>query len=105
MLERMTPNNYQRWTWVVRSSSLAALGRTDEANASVREALKQHPDLTVESMINEPGLSTVERSRFIETMPLAGFPPCAKPEVLAKLAKPVRLPECEAGKANPLGQP
>ncbi|CAN7761307.1 adenylate/guanylate cyclase domain-containing protein [Ensifer sp. Root127] len=105
MLERMTPNNYQKWTWVVRSSSLAALGRTDEANASVIEALKQHPDLTVESMINEPGLSTVERSRFIETMPLAGFPVCAKPEALAKLAKPVRLPECEAGKANPLGQP
>ncbi|MDP9813843.1 TolB-like protein/class 3 adenylate cyclase/Flp pilus assembly protein TadD [Rhizobium tibeticum] len=105
MLERMTPNNYQKWTWVVRSSSLAALGRTDEANASVIEALKQHPDLTVESMINEPGLSTMERSRFIETMPLAGFPACAKHEALAKFAKPVRLPECEAGKANPLGQP
>ena len=105
MLERMTPDNYQRWTWVVRSSSLAALGRTDEAAASVTEALKQHPDLTVESMINEPGLSTIERSRFIETMPLAGFPACSKPEALAKLAKPVRLPECEAGNGNPLGQP
>ena len=105
MLERMTPNNYQRWTWVVRSSSLAALGRTDEANASVREALKQHPDLTVESMINEPGLSTMERSRFIETMPLAGFPACAKPEALAKLANPARLPECEAGEVNPIQQP
>lgn len=105
MLERMTPNNYQKWTWVVRSSSLAALGRTDEANASAREALKQHPDLTVESMINEPGLSSIERSRFIETMPLAGFPACAKPEALAKLAKPVRLPECEAAKADPIAQP
>ncbi|MER9080813.1 adenylate/guanylate cyclase domain-containing protein [Mesorhizobium sp. M0895] len=105
MLERMTPNNYQKWNWVVLSSSLAALGRTDEAKASVREALKQHPDLTVESIINEPGMNTTERSRFIETMPLAGFPACAKPEVLAKLAKPVRLPECEAGEAQPLGQP
>lgn len=104
MLERMTPNNYQRWTWVVRSSALAALGRTDEANASVREALKRHPDLTVESMINEPGLSTIERSRFIETMPLAGFPACAKPEALAKFARPLRLPECEAEKATPLGR-
>ncbi|PCD69897.1 adenylate/guanylate cyclase domain-containing protein [Rhizobium phaseoli] len=105
MLERMTPNNYQRWTWVVRSSSLAALGRTEEAKASAIEAVKQHPEVTVESMINEPGLSTIERDRFIETMPLAGFPACAKPEVLAKLAKPVRLPECEAGKAEPLQQP
>ncbi|MDF0694944.1 adenylate/guanylate cyclase domain-containing protein [Rhizobium sp. MC63] len=105
MLERMTPNNYQRWTWVVRSSSLAALGRTEEAKASAMEAVKQHPEVTVESMINEPGLSTIERNRFIETMPLAGFPACARPEVLAKLAKPVRLPECEAGKAEPLQQP
>ncbi|AXA45063.1 Adenylate and Guanylate cyclase catalytic domain family protein (plasmid) [Rhizobium leguminosarum] len=105
MLERMTPDNYQRWTWVVRSSSLAALGRTDEAHASAMETLKQHPEVTVESMISEPGLSTIERNRFIETMPLAGFPACAKPEALANLAKPVRLPECEAGKANPLEQP
>ncbi|TAT97676.1 adenylate/guanylate cyclase domain-containing protein (plasmid) [Rhizobium ruizarguesonis] len=105
MLERMTPNNYQRWTWVVRSSSLAALGRTDEAHASAMETLKQHPEVTVESVISEPGLSIIERNRFIETMPLAGFPACAKPEALANLAKPVRLPECEAGKAEPLGQP
>ncbi|AZO75690.1 MAG: adenylate/guanylate cyclase domain-containing protein [Mesorhizobium sp.] len=105
MLERMTPDNYDHWRWVVFSGSLAALGRMDEANAAVRETLKQYPDLTVESMINEVGLSTRERSRFIETMPLAGFPACAKPEALAKFAKPVRLPECEAGEAQPLGQP
>lgn len=105
MLERIAPNNYQKWNWVVRSSSLAALGRIDEANASVRETLKHHPDLTVESIINESGMSTTERSRFIETMPLAGFPACAKTGALAKLAKPVRLPECEAEEAQPLGQP
>ena len=105
MLERMAPNNYQKWNWVIRSSSLAALGRIDEANASVRETLKHHPNLTVESLINESGLSTTERSRFIETMPLAGFPTCAKPEALAKLVKPVRLPECAAREGKPLGQP
>jgi hypothetical protein len=27
----------------------------------------------------------------------AGFPACAKPEDLAKLAKPLRLPECARG--------
>ncbi|TIT78079.1 MAG: tetratricopeptide repeat protein, partial [Mesorhizobium sp.] len=105
MLVRMTPNNYDQWRWVVFGSTLAALGRMDEANAAVRETLTQYPDLTVESMINQVGLSAKERSRFIETMPLAGFPACAKPEALAKLAKPVRLPECEAGEAQPLGQP
>jgi hypothetical protein len=50
-------------------------------------------------------MSTTERARFIETMPLADFPPCAKPEALAKLAKPVRLPQCEAGQAKSSGQP
>jgi TolB-like protein/class 3 adenylate cyclase/Tfp pilus assembly protein PilF len=102
MLERMAPDNYQMWNWVVRSSSLAALGRIDEANASVRETLKQYPDLTVESVLGESALSETERSRFIETMRLAGYPVCASPEAIAKLAKPVRLPECEAKSA---GQP
>ncbi|MER8402999.1 adenylate/guanylate cyclase domain-containing protein [Mesorhizobium sp. M1348] len=105
MLERKTPDNYGKGGWVVRSSSFAALGRIDEANASVRETLKRYPDLTVEGMVNEFSLSKTERGRFIETMPLAGFPACAKTGSLAKLAKPVRLPECEAGEAQPLGQP
>ncbi|RRH90966.1 adenylate/guanylate cyclase domain-containing protein [Mesorhizobium tamadayense] len=105
MLERKTPDNYGKWGWVVRSSSFAALGRIDEANASVRETLKRYPDLTVEGMVNDFSLSKTERGRFIETMPLAGFPLCAKPEALAELAKPVRLPECETREAQPLGQP
>jgi TolB-like protein/class 3 adenylate cyclase/tetratricopeptide (TPR) repeat protein len=97
MLERKTPDNYDKWSWVVRSSSLAALGRIDEAKASVSESLKQYPDLSVEGIINESSLSETERGRFTETMPLAGFPLCAKPEALGQLAKPARLPECEKG--------
>lgn len=105
MLERKTTDNYSKWEWMMRSSSFAALDRIDEANASVRETLKRYPDLTVEGMVNEFSLSKTERGRFIETMPLAGFPLCAKPEALSELAKPVRLPECEAEEAKPLGQP
>ena len=86
-------------------SSFAALDRIGETNASVRETLKRYPDLTVEGMVNEFRLSKTERGRFIETMPPAGFPLCAKPKALAELAKPVRLPECEAGEAKPLSQP
>lgn len=96
-LGRKTPDNFDQWSWVVRSSSLAALGRMDEASASVRETLNRYPDLTVEGMINGFALSKTERDRFIETMQLAGFPQCAKPEAIAKLAKPVRLPKCEKG--------
>jgi TolB-like protein/class 3 adenylate cyclase/Flp pilus assembly protein TadD len=94
MLERLTPDNYDKWRWVVRSSSLAGLGRIEEAKASVKEALKRHPDLTVEGMVNEPGTSAAKRRRFIETMPLAGFPLCASDEQLAKMSNPQRLPEC-----------
>jgi TolB-like protein/class 3 adenylate cyclase len=94
MLERLTPDNYNKWRWVVRSSSLAGLGRIEEAKASVKEALKRHPDLTVEGMVNEPGLSAAESRRFIETMPLAGFPLCASDEQVAKISNPQRLPEC-----------
>ncbi len=95
MLDRKTPDNYGKWEWVVRSGSFAALGRTDEANTSVRQALKRYPDLTVEGWFNEFSLSKTQRGRFIETMPLAGFPLCAKPEALAEISKPVRLPVCE----------
>ena len=44
--------------------------------------------------MNLPGTHENDGRRLIETMRLAGFPACAKPEVLAGLAKPVRLPEC-----------
>jgi hypothetical protein len=94
MLEHKSPENYGKWGWVLRGGSLAAVGRTEEASASVRETLELYPDLTVEGWVNELGLSKTERGRFIEAMTLAGFPLCAISEALAKLATPVRLPEC-----------
>ncbi|NGO55748.1 hypothetical protein G6N73_32825 [Mesorhizobium camelthorni] len=50
-------------------------------------------------------LIAAEHQRHIQTMRLAGFPACAKPGALAKLAKPLRLPECEAGQMQPAEQP
>ena len=51
-------------------------------------------DLTIEGFVSLPGTNDNDRRRLIETMRLAGFPACAKPEALAGLNKPVRLPEC-----------
>ncbi|TJW62134.1 MAG: tetratricopeptide repeat protein, partial [Mesorhizobium sp.] len=48
MLEGLTPDNYNQWRWMVRSGSLAGAGRMEEAQASVKEALKRHPEMTVE---------------------------------------------------------
>ena len=42
----------------------------------------------------------MERARITEAMRKAGFPPCAKPEDLARFEKPIRLPECEAERAK-----
>lgn len=94
MLEGLTPDNYNQWRWMVRSGSLAGAGRIEEAQASVKEALKRHPDMTVEGMVNTPGISAVERERLLETLLPAGFPPCASDEQLAKMTDPKRLPEC-----------
>ncbi|HEV2899369.1 MAG TPA: adenylate/guanylate cyclase domain-containing protein [Pseudaminobacter sp.] len=105
VMERQTPDNYTKYAWVERAASFAVLGRATEAEATVKEALRRYPDLTIESFANEPGVSAAENLRHIETMRLAGFPPCAKPETLANLAKPVRLPECEAEQTIPPGTP
>jgi tetratricopeptide (TPR) repeat protein len=94
MLERMPPDSYQMGIWALRGGSLASLGQTADAKKSVEEALKRHPKLTIEAMANEPGYSEAEHQTFIRTMRLAGFPPCAQPDELARVANPVRLPEC-----------
>ena len=65
-----------------------------EAKATVEEAVKRYPNITIETIANDPASNEAERKRHIETMRLAGFPACAPPEEIAKLAKPVRLPEC-----------
>jgi hypothetical protein len=74
----------------------AALGRQEEARAAVADALKRHPNLTIEGFaLNSPGYSDAERQRLVEGMRAAGFPPCAKPEQLQGMTAPIRLPECQ----------
>ena len=75
---------------VLASLPLAALA----AKPTVKEALKRFPNLTIEAVANDRGTNEVERQRHVDTMRLAGFPPCAPPEEMARLAKPFRLPEC-----------
>ena len=58
------------------------------------DALAHFPDLTIEGFTGTADWSDAERKRLIGTMRAAGFPPCAKPETLAKNPQLVRLPEC-----------
>ena len=94
MMDRLKADNYGTWLWPYRVGALAALGRSVEAKTAVTDALKWFPNLTIEGTANEPGYSDAERKRLVDTLRLAGFPPCAKPEALAKIEKPLRLPEC-----------
>ena len=94
VVERLPKENYTFYSWVLRAASYAALGRSAEAKAALADALEHHPDLTIEGLTGTEGWSDEERKWMIERMRAAGFPPCAKPEVLAKNPQLVRLPEC-----------
>jgi hypothetical protein len=94
VMERQTPDNYTRNAWVQRAASFAMVGRSAEAQATLTEALQRHPDLTIEGFVSDPSFNDTEREHLIRTMKSAGFPACAKPEALARLTRPVRLPEC-----------
>jgi hypothetical protein len=92
MLLKKVPTNSR----VYRPAALAASGRTAEAKTALAEALKWFPDLTIGGFVNIPDTNENDGRRLIETMRLAGFPPCANAEVLAKIETPRRLPECQA---------
>ncbi|TDW19813.1 TolB-like protein, partial [Rhizobium azibense] len=94
MFERLGIERHNRWSWAAHAGALAAAERRTEAAALVARAIAAHPDLSIELIANEPGWSDAERQRFIDTMRLADFPACAKPGALAKIEKPLRLPEC-----------
>jgi hypothetical protein len=99
-MERQPVENYTMFGWVLRPATYAALGRTDEARAWVKDALAHYPDLTVEGWVIDPSLSDVERQRLVETMKAAGFPLCAKADQIKNVDRAARLPECRAEEAE-----
>jgi tetratricopeptide (TPR) repeat protein len=94
ILERLPKEKYQPFTWVMLAASYAALGRETQAKATVADTLAKNPDLTIEGFTGTADWSDADRKRLIGPMGAAGFPPCAKPEILAKNPQLVRLPEC-----------
>ena len=55
MQERLEPQNYGQDDVGISSGRARRLGRTAEAKASVAEALKWFPDLTIEGYVNTAG--------------------------------------------------
>jgi tetratricopeptide (TPR) repeat protein len=95
-VERQPPESRSLGGWVQQAAGYAALGRTEEARATVADALARHPKPSIQGFLSRPDFSEAERKRTGGLMRKAGFPVCAKPEELAKVEKPLRLPECAA---------
>jgi TolB-like protein/class 3 adenylate cyclase len=93
-LGHLAPENWNRTNIVVRLAVLGALGRAEEARATVGAALARYPDLSIEGHVSSPEFNDTERRSYIEALRAAGLRPCARPEELASFANPIRLPEC-----------
>src|SRR3954447_664711 len=93
-MDRQPLDSLDRGAFVMRAALYAALDRIDDAHRAVADTLGRYPDLTIEGFVSDPGYNDVERGKFMQAMRKAGFPACASADVLAGLAKPVRLPEC-----------
>ncbi len=94
MYERIPPGSLDKFRIVMKASTYAALDRKKEATAVVVETLGQFPDLTVEEFVSDPGWADAERVLLAKWMQEAGFPLCAKAEVVKALPDPFRLSEC-----------
>jgi TolB-like protein/class 3 adenylate cyclase len=99
LLERVPPETFNPFRWVILAGSYAAQSMAGEAEATRKKALASFPDLTIESFVSDPGMNDIEREKFADKMRLAGFPSCATPEQLKGLENPFRLPECSAKNA------
>ena len=49
LVERENPETRTSGGWVQRAAIYAALGRTEDARSAAADALKRHPDLTIEA--------------------------------------------------------
>ncbi len=93
--ERIPPGSLNKFKFVLKASTYAALGRKDDAAAVVAETLGQFPDLTVQEFVSDPSWADGERVLLAKWMQEAGFPLCAKAEVVEALPDPFHLFECE----------
>lgn len=79
----------------MKASTYAALGRKGEATVVVVETLGQFPDMTVQEFVSDPGWADAERVLLAKWMQEAGFPLCAKAEVIKALPDTFHLSECQ----------
>jgi TolB-like protein/class 3 adenylate cyclase len=76
--------------------SYALLGQRDDAKRARAAVLAHYPTISAEQMINQGWTFTrpQEQTLFLDGFRATNLPVCAADVDLAKIAKPVRLPEC-----------
>jgi tetratricopeptide (TPR) repeat protein len=81
--------------FAIVAGSLAALGRTDEAEALAKRGTARFPGLlSIERFALNRGWPPGDSKVIADLMRRAGFPACATSQELADTPNPVRLPEC-----------
>ena len=85
---------------IVFAASLAKLGRQAEATAAIAELRRQQPNHSIELAVSDWSLLASQRDLLIEGLRAAGLPPCATEDDLTGIAQPIRLPECQTGRAQ-----
>jgi tetratricopeptide (TPR) repeat protein len=73
---------------------LAELGRMDEAKKAVADALKRHPDISIEHIMGHGDWLDWQIELVEKSMRKAGFPVCANEKVLKEFPNLIRWPEC-----------
>jgi TolB-like protein/class 3 adenylate cyclase/Flp pilus assembly protein TadD len=96
LVSRLPDNARARGSRVLLTFSYALLGQKNEADEARAQLLEKYPTVSAELMLNEGWgfMAPAAESLFLDGFRAAGVPVCAKEEDLAKIVKPIRLPEC-----------
>ncbi len=95
VLERQDSSSFSPLRWAVHVGSLAALGRSSEAELALRKALEQYPTLSVEALLDKLPFPTEVEQHLKQRMVDAGFPICAQIQARQTIAADSRLVECD----------
>jgi TolB-like protein/class 3 adenylate cyclase len=96
VVSRIPEDARSRGSRLYLAFSYALLGQRDDAERARADVLAHYPTISAEQMLNEGFIFTrpQEQKLFLDGFRAANVPLCASDADLAKVAQPVRLPEC-----------
>jgi hypothetical protein len=97
VVSRIPEDARGRGSRLLLAFSYALLGQHDDAERARADVLAHYPTISAELMVNQGWIFTrpQEQNLFLDGFRATNLPLCAADADLAKVAKPVRLPECQ----------